>query len=918
MKKEISIKLNIILLALLSIVSLFFVALIHASSQINKITEIYEASENLPETKSQNALKRNEINSEQQEIQNLNDEQEYANKLFKIEYYDYFLNGNYEIYEDNGLVDRFEYGVETQLTSISRENCTFVGWFGYDESSCMYFDNQGYLYDSILDNNLNLETSIKKINDILSKIQFYNEPEVQNEDEFYGKIVLYAKWEVNLSVTLEAENQEYEFVQDASAGVISIDEISNDLLPNVTKNVFLGSKIVLTAKPNDDYIFLGWYLKNEDEYILYESDKYIYEINTTMTKLELDFVNFDNTNFVARFVYKSYLISLEKILIDENNSTDPIVINKNDEYIIDASITRNNNVYEGKENLLYFGDKIVLRNNEKIEIQLNPNINYHLVDSGVSVINKLSNNESLNATYGLVNNQYILTLQNSGGTGYYEVILHFQKNYSTATLVYGSITSPNSFEGGDTEFVAGFEDEYGNMIYSSFNLQTNKQTNFGEERIVSKTANIYFGTDIEISINTREGYKFESSLTEISYVSGLDITYDFLYEGNKLTKIKIYNVTGDLDISLVFTKLYKLTFEVNSVVIDGVSRNAGQIKVNSNNFTSGTIKEYIDGGSSVSFEVAQVDYHMQCVFNNWIVKDADGNEIDYEDFGVTPNEITNSYLTLKNIYEDLYITAVFVKRTYTVSVIWNGQNGSIETDENYINKNDVFELEYGDTITFKMTPKSEKYLIGDLYLQTIGDAVRTNFDTYSTLKIRNIATNQRVILSFVADTWYLHLVKFEFEGKGTSDVPYIIKDASDLALLSYVINNNIEAGEEKVQYSKAYYQLKNDIDMGTDYFFVPIGTTESPFAGTFDYNYFAIENLTTEFQSENYINDGLFDKMDGTGKIIKQFRSKVPLMMGLAGIAIVILIAFGIVFRIERKRQRPKKVFVLQIEDDQK
>ena len=42
--------------------------------------------------------------------------------------------------------------------------------------------------------------------------------------------------------------------------------------------------------------------------------------------------------------------------------------------------------------------------------------------------------------------------------------------------------------------------------------------------------------------------------------------------------------------------------------------------------------------------------------------------------------------------------------------------------------------------------------------------------------------------------------------------------------------------------------------------------------------------------------------------------SKIPFIVGISGIGAVILVAFAIVFRIEKRRQKPKKVFVLKSE----
>ena len=82
----------------------------------------------------------------------------------------------------------------------------------------------------------------------------------------------------------------------------------------------------------------------------------------------------------------------------------------------------------------------------------------------------------------------------------------------------------------------------------------------------------------------------------------------------------------------------------------------------------------------------------------------------------------------------------------------------------------------------------------------------------------------------------------EFEGKGTKESPYLIKNA---ALLSKVM-----------QHPDAYFKVTEDIDMkGVD--FEPIGTEETPFTGVFDGDNHTISNLTIQ-KDANSKNIGLF------------------------------------------------------------
>lgn len=91
---------------------------------------------------------------------------------------------------------------------------------------------------------------------------------------------------------------------------------------------------------------------------------------------------------------------------------------------------------------------------------------------------------------------------------------------------------------------------------------------------------------------------------------------------------------------------------------------------------------------------------------------------------------------------------------------------------------------------------------------------------------KNIKSALAVLLSVLLIAAAVPAVFAEgFEGAGTEDDPYVIADAADMALLS----ENIAAGES---YSGKYFVLGGNVDLGDSY--VPAGTEETPFEGTFD------------------------------------------------------------------------------------
>ena len=89
------------------------------------------------------------------------------------------------------------------------------------------------------------------------------------------------------------------------------------------------------------------------------------------------------------------------------------------------------------------------------------------------------------------------------------------------------------------------------------------------------------------------------------------------------------------------------------------------------------------------------------------------------------------------------------------------------------------------------------------------------------------------------------------EGKGNSLSPYLIEDALDLKTVAYYVNNAAYDGI----YNTARYKINSDIDLG-GVLWMPIGTKENPFNGTFDGGKCKITNLNLCATNSDY--NGLF------------------------------------------------------------
>lgn len=115
------------------------------------------------------------------------------------------------------------------------------------------------------------------------------------------------------------------------------------------------------------------------------------------------------------------------------------------------------------------------------------------------------------------------------------------------------------------------------------------------------------------------------------------------------------------------------------------------------------------------------------------------------------------------------------------------------------------------------------------------------------------------------------------KGEGTVNFPFIIKTAGQLKLMSYLVNKSNEmqnseatsssVGDDNgiemnptVDYTRAYYELANDIDMSGVDDWIPIGTgadnevsmpDKNMFRGNFDGKEHTIRNFTINYSSNN-------------------------------------------------------------------
>ena len=813
-------------------------------------------------------------------------------QIFDIEYFDNQA-GEYQRYYgkdmyNNNLPQYFEYGVNVSLNNLRNDNMQFVGWFGYDTETNRYFNKNQYLSSNIFSSSFSTSTAINTVDASFNLlISYYDLPKQTGVVQTFGKFVFDSKWQYDFVIEMQEEANvggEIQYTASFDAGVLCIDDsvYTTNVSNTVSKQVDAGSNIKLTATVNQNYTFAGWWQEINGVFVKYNKYQYTYNSNSNTYVLNIAVADSLVSKLYARYIKNAYIVNLQKILKDEHNISLPVQILENE---------------------------LILRTGEKVTLQIDRG-NYHLDLSPEKRVQSKAIQNNQFPKYEFNDETFTLTIENNVGSGYGDLTIYLEKNYKIIILKYGENQDSNNFDGGDCEISETYTSGV-STIYSTFNHTTNQTMNYGQLKTISKTANIYFSTSAVIYINTKDGYRFDSSNTYIIDANGQRVDYVITKENGVTKAITVQDVINDIQVFIHFQKTYSLEFSLSAVSIDGVQTKIGEIQFENDDWTQTDKIKIVDKGSSVDFRTRQISGLGPYQFVKWIITSG-GEPVELENIGLTESDLYQQDLVLRNINQNLEFKAFYNNANIKVSIIWNGKNARVSNVGAKALGNDSYEIEYGQDISLVISPKSKKYIIKTLKCenaQIVCERVDNQDGTISFVA-KNLLSNTRVLLDVVADSWLEHLEETELFGDGTKENPYLISTPSELQLIAKFVNEKVQAPAGKTNYDVAYYKLTNSIDLGEDYYFVSIGTASSPFNGTFDYNYFAIKNIYTE-PDAYIINNALFYIMGKEGKVINKYRSNLPIIIGVVSIIVTVLISSIIVLIIEKRRKRPRKVIIL-------
>ena len=260
-------------------------------------------------------------------------------------------------------------------------------------------------------------------------------------------------------------------------------------------------------------------------------------------------------------------------------------------------------------------------------------------------------------------------------------------------------------------------------------------------------------------------------------------------------------------------------------------------------------------------------------------------------------KISDSYL-FSNSYNQTKLTfAINIKdsqnnlyseNTGNITLTDNENNSQIITNQTsiYINQNNYY---------FITIDTDEKFKVIDILLSN-------NENNQSRSILNRLNQNQLIInKALVSDmegdvTLNIILQKklwtdeenrtVSLVGSGTENRKYFIRNAREMAFVSYAVNNGLE-NVDGVKYSQAVYQVVEDIDLNGNYW-QPIGNQEFPFEGKFYIGNYKIYNICLDrfYDTKEY--GGLFGNI-GSDAIIS--KNNVFLIYVFMLILIIVLLA---------------------------
>lgn len=400
-------------------------------------------------------------------------------------------------------------------------------------------------------------------------------------------------------------------------------------------------------------------------------------------------------------------------------------------------------------------------------------------------------------------------------------------------------------------------------------------------------------------VSTQQRYSTPSFTDQISTYSN----YILAVQGKRVTlSFSEYNATSG----------YISTMLVRNISNIQTSVSLGHL--NNNTFVKDVYEYDVRVGDTVTFMV-RADYGFGVSWN------LDGIELD---------RIANQYLYfVMDITGDMAETtvsvipefigesmAIYVNKSFAEKdVIENATDGNDANYAGYVSYGgramDVILRDLGDDLTLNIVVNARYNITNLEFINYYGQTINA-MEYYDSESGTLYLTREEIDQNYLAGTIGLNLeferLYFEFaetdeQGTGTSNDPYLIYTIEDLTYYMNKINSGA-INEDGRFYELASYRVMADLVLN-EKFWTPIGTTEHPFNGTFNFNGHIISNiyLAEYYNPTSY--GGLFGVIGYNARIYRNEESRWYIFIII--IIIIILLILLIILLICNKKKKEKR-----------
>ena len=424
--------------------------------------------------------------------------------------------------------------------------------------------------------------------------------------------------------------------------------------------------------------------------------------------------------------------------------------------------------------------------------------------------------------------------------------------------------------------------------------------NMGEENVVIY---LYYGMDVTTSASAGGSAEASSDIALYGETITISATseYGYYFDHWLENSSEIQNSQATMNVEIIAPTNFVAMFvgeriEVNLNQVDNATLSITG--------TTGTANEYRIG-DTITLTISDITYGYE--HRGWVsggysgtIRTVDSNNFTYT---IVPEDLTRGFVTF-----ELNMGARTVNVRF--SVVGEGDCGDI-----LINNISVAQqtLSYVyDTLLSITVNTSDRYELVSFTLN--GETI--TLDSQASIEM---LINQS--LGFTCDGTNEFVATFRkmlwtdewqpFNGLGTEDSPYLIETQKQLAAIAYLINNNIAVEVGATPYADAYYLITTNLPL-TEKFWVPIGTMQNPFNGTFNLNGYDITDL--EPYDWAYVNahpdgmpDGLFGYIGENARFITgdwHYTTTLIIIFSVIGGIILIILIIILILVLRRKRMR--------------